>query len=66
MRNTPLKRAMDAADLSPTGLAKKSGVDPSTVYRLLAGDSDGTFPTWQKLARALDVPLTEIVPEEKP
>ncbi len=47
--------------LSIRGLAAKAKVDFSTVYRIEAGKEAPRLPTLEKLARALGVPVTELL-----
>lgn len=43
-------------------LAKRSGVTRETIYRIEAGSGHRTaLQTLEKLAQALDVPLTELL-----
>lgn len=50
-----------AVGLSQVELAAKAGVSYTTIQRLEAGRSDGRVETLQAIARALDVPITELL-----
>src|SRR5205823_3047886 len=51
--------------LSQRELARRSGLDPAEVSRILGGRSQPRIPTAQKLAQALDAEL-RIVPHTSP
>jgi len=56
----PFARWLDAElrarRLSRRGLAKRSGVDHSTIVRILQGDRDPSLATATRIARALGAP----------
>jgi transcriptional regulator with XRE-family HTH domain len=56
-----LKRLRDAKGLSQEMLAKKVGVSREYVNRLEAGRHDPTVGMLQRLAKALGVPVTELL-----
>ncbi|MFJ5804885.1 helix-turn-helix transcriptional regulator [Streptomyces sp. NPDC093093] len=58
-----LRDARIAADLSQERLAELAGIDRKTVVRLEGGSSDVRLTIWLLLARALNVPLAELVKE---
>jgi XRE family transcriptional regulator, regulator of sulfur utilization len=56
-----LKQARQATGLSQTELATKAGVSRAYVFRLEAGGADPTVGILQKLAKALGVPVTDLL-----
>jgi transcriptional regulator with XRE-family HTH domain len=56
-----LKRLRMAQGLSQYALAKKAGVSRDYLRTLEAGESDPTVGMLTKLARALGVPVTELL-----
>jgi transcriptional regulator with XRE-family HTH domain len=56
-----LKRLRKAAGLTHEALARKAGLSLGYVQRLAAGQHDPPLSTLKKLARALGVPVTELV-----
>jgi transcriptional regulator with XRE-family HTH domain len=58
--NVWLRRQLRARRMSQRQLAYLSGVDHSTISRLVAGDRTPSLDTAAKLARALRVPVEDI------
>ncbi|MFJ3922996.1 helix-turn-helix transcriptional regulator [Streptomyces sp. NPDC090022] len=58
-----LRDARAVARLSQEQLAERAGVDRKTVNRLEAGHSDARLTIWLRLARAVGVPLADLVRE---
>lgn len=56
-----IKTLREARDLSRQQLAEKAGMSRETIRLLEAGRFDPTLRTLTKLARALGVPLTDLV-----
>jgi transcriptional regulator with XRE-family HTH domain len=56
-----LKRLRRAKKLSKYALAKQAGISAAYVAKLEAGRSDPTVGMLQKLAKALDVPVTALL-----
>jgi transcriptional regulator with XRE-family HTH domain len=65
MSTHPLTAAREAKGWSRYGLAKEADVHQSTVAYIEEGQVEPTLPTLRKLARALGVPVTRILPPEK-
>jgi len=61
------KRARLLADMKISELAQRAGITRATVYALESEDTKHTtsLDTYAKVAAALGVPLSEIVPEER-
>ncbi|MFG2976320.1 helix-turn-helix transcriptional regulator [Streptomyces sp. NPDC048331] len=58
-----LRDARTRAELSQERLAELAGIDRKTVVRLEGGYSDARLTVWLRLARAVGVPLAELVRE---
>ncbi|MFB6811265.1 helix-turn-helix transcriptional regulator [Streptomyces sp. NPDC056387] len=58
-----LREARTAAGLSQERLADMAGVDRKTIVRLESGTSDVRLGTWLRIARAVGVPLADLVRE---
>ena len=56
-----LKRTRKAQGLSQYALAKKAGISREYVRKLETGKYDPTVGTLQRLAKALGVPVTELL-----
>jgi transcriptional regulator with XRE-family HTH domain len=56
-----LKRVRKAKGLSQYALAKEAGVSREYIRKLEAGEYDPTVGMVQKLAKALGVPVTELL-----
>jgi transcriptional regulator with XRE-family HTH domain len=56
-----LKKFREAKDMSQAALAKKAGITREYVNKLEAGRYDPTVGVLQRLARALRVPVTELL-----
>jgi XRE family transcriptional regulator, regulator of sulfur utilization len=56
-----LRKLRKEQDMSRAELAHRAGISREYVRRLEAGDFDPTVGTVQKLARALGVPLMELL-----
>jgi transcriptional regulator with XRE-family HTH domain len=56
-----LKKVRTARRLSRYALAKRVGISQSYVAKLEAGRSDPTVGMLQRLAKALGVPVTELL-----
>ena len=56
-----IRRARKAKKLSQYALAKEAKVSREYIRRLEAGKSDPTVGMLQRLARALGVPVTELL-----
>ena len=56
-----LKKVRKAKKLSQYALAKNAGVSREYVRKLEDGESDPTVGMLQKLAKALGVPVTELL-----
>jgi transcriptional regulator with XRE-family HTH domain len=56
-----IQKLREAQDLSRQELARKAGMNRETIRLLEAGRFDPTLRTLTKLARALGVPLTDLV-----
>jgi transcriptional regulator with XRE-family HTH domain len=56
-----LKKLREAKDMSQATLAKKAGITREYVNKLEAGRYDPTVGVLQRLARALDVKVTELL-----
>jgi transcriptional regulator with XRE-family HTH domain len=56
-----IRKVPEAKGLSQYALAKDAGVSREHVRRLEAGESDPTIGMLQRLAKALGVPLTELL-----
>lgn len=44
-----------------TRLAQVSGVSLPTIYRMVAGDAVGSVRSWERVSRALGVPIQELM-----
>lgn len=49
------------ASLTQKSLAEKVGVEPNTIARLERGEHTASSPTLQKLAKALNVKVSDIL-----
>ncbi len=58
-----LRAARTDAGLSQEQLAELAGIDRKTVVRLESGTSDARLTVWLRLARAVRVPLADLVRE---
>jgi transcriptional regulator with XRE-family HTH domain len=56
-----IKSLRDARGLSQQALAKKASITREYVNKLEAGHYDPTVGTLQRIARALGVPMTELL-----
>jgi transcriptional regulator with XRE-family HTH domain len=56
-----LKRLREAKGLSQTALAEKAGISRGYLARLEAAKQDPTLSVIERLAKALRVPLAELV-----
>jgi XRE family transcriptional regulator, regulator of sulfur utilization len=56
-----LKRLREAKGLSQYALADKAGISRRYVMKLEAGQSDPTVGMLQRLAKALAVPVTDLL-----
>ena len=56
-----LKKLREERDMSRAALAKAAGISREYVRRLEAGEYDPTVGMIQKLAKALGVPVTELL-----
>jgi len=56
-----LKKLREAKDMSQATLAKKAGITREYVNKLEAGRYDPTVGVLQRLAKALGVPVTELL-----
>jgi transcriptional regulator with XRE-family HTH domain len=56
-----LRRVRKGKGLSQYALAKAAGVSREYIRKLEAGEYDPTIGMLQKLAKALDVPVTELL-----
>jgi len=56
-----LKALRVAKDLSRQALAAKAGLSREYIRKLEAGEYDPTVGTLQKIAKALGVPVTELL-----
>jgi len=56
-----LRKLRKDADLTQTGLSKKSGVTETTIARLERGEHTISTPTVKKLAKALGVSTSTIL-----
>jgi transcriptional regulator with XRE-family HTH domain len=56
-----LKKTREAKGLSQSELAKKARVSRAYVFRLEAGGSDPTVGVLRRLAKALGVPVTDLL-----
>lgn len=52
--------AMHDQNLNVMGLAELAGVDHKTVRRILTGSTRGRIASWQKIAKALGIPLQNL------
>ena len=50
-----------AKGLSVDDLHERSGIARSMLFRIENGSSAGSLATWYKIARSLDVPLSELI-----
>lgn len=48
-------------NITDTELAEKAGVGRTTIYRLKKGKTKPDYETLQKIAKALDVEVNEII-----
>ena len=62
--NGNLRQIRENRVLSRKELARRSGVDESTIYRAERGQTKLRPSTVRKLARALDVPPGELITEQ--
>ena len=62
--NGNLRQIRENRVLSRKELARRSGVDESTIYRAERGQTKLRPSTVRKLARALDVPPSELINEQ--
>jgi transcriptional regulator with XRE-family HTH domain len=56
-----LRALRQANEQSQAGLAKRAGISREYVRKLEAGHSDPTIGMLQRLAKALGVPVTELL-----
>jgi transcriptional regulator with XRE-family HTH domain len=54
-----LKSLIEEAGTTPNALAKKIGVDPSTIYKILSNDSKPSLPLLEKICNELDITMAE-------
>lgn len=58
-----LRTGRTAASLTQEKLGEIAGVDRKTVVRLESATTDARIAVWLRLARAIGVPLAELVKE---
>ncbi len=56
-----LKKAREAKGMSQEALAKKAGITRYYVYKLETAKADPTVGTLKRLAKALGVPVVELL-----
>jgi transcriptional regulator with XRE-family HTH domain len=60
-----LREAREEAGLSLRAVAVKAGVDFSTIYRIGTGDTIPKFDALEKLAKALGIPVRDLIENGK-
>lgn len=60
-----LRQLRSAKGFSQTKLSKKSGVSQSFIHDLETGQKQPTIKTIHKLARALGIPVSELIEEDE-
>ncbi|MBF0607422.1 MAG: LexA family transcriptional regulator [Magnetococcales bacterium] len=61
-----LRAAMEKKGLrTQSALAKRAGVGQATIHRMLHGSANPGYETLEQIARALDIPLSQLVGEQK-
>lgn len=59
-----LAEILDARGWSQSRLSREAGVNHMTVGWAYHSTADVSLESWVKIARALDVPLSEIAPDQ--
>ncbi len=60
-----VKELAQERDWSMTSLAYRSGIDTTTVRKIYQDPHyEGMYSTWARLAKAFDIPLSELVFED--
>lgn len=54
------KEARLKKGLTRTALANKAGIYPNTYFKIERGEQDPSFPTIKKLAKVLEIDISEI------
>lgn len=63
MKETKLAAIMRDRDITPRELAIKTELHISTIYRMMHSKDAGYVYTWLKVAKALNVSVESICPE---
>lgn len=63
LRFSDLLKQANAENHSAAELARRAGLLPRTVQYVLSGEKEPTLETAHRLALALGVPLTDLLPE---
>ena len=61
---TQVKRAREQALLTQEELAERAGIGPATLNRIERGRVEPQFRTIRKIAKALGVDATTLIPKE--
>jgi DNA-binding XRE family transcriptional regulator len=61
--STPLAFWRRKRNLTQAALAKETGLAQNYLSDLETGKRKGSAPQWRKIARALDLPVDELIPE---
>ncbi len=59
-----IKYFRDVVGISANALAKKVGLDPTTIYKIEANDSKPSLSSLERICDALDINLAEFFAEE--
>lgn len=54
---------MARKDINQKELAEISGLRRATICNVMCGKSNGSIKTWGKIAKALDIPVAELIKE---